>query len=152
MPSCDQDWWVASAGGRRPGVAPLIRPDEYGPEQELANRLRRGFRELLRRRGADLAYGRKLPRLLREAGLADVAADAYFPVPSPECTVLEEATVRQVRDKLVAARLATDEEIDCPGARRGRFGTSAPSVTCATLGRAVSVGAPARKADGCSRN
>ncbi|MFG3258727.1 methyltransferase domain-containing protein [Streptomyces sp. NPDC048172] len=95
-----------------PALQPLICPDEYGPEQELANRLRRGFRELLRGRGADLAYGRRLPRTLREAGLADVQADAYFPVTSPACTVLERATVLQVRDKLVAAGLATDEEID----------------------------------------
>lgn len=96
-----------------PALQSLICPDEYGPEQELANRLRRGFRELLRERGADLAYGRRLPRLLREAGLADVEADAYFPITSPACAELEEATVRQVRGRLVAAGLATDEEIDC---------------------------------------
>ncbi|MCB5908806.1 methyltransferase domain-containing protein [Streptomyces pinistramenti] len=95
-----------------PALQPLICPDEYGSQQELANRLRRGFRELLQQRGADLAYGRKLPRLLREAGLSDVQADAYFPITSPACAVLEEATVHQVRDKLVTAGLATDEEID----------------------------------------
>lgn len=94
-----------------PALQPLICPDEYGPEQELANRLRRGFRRLLQQRGADLAYARTLPRLLREAGLADVEADAYFPITSPQCAVLEAATVQQVRDKLVAAGLATDEEI-----------------------------------------
>ncbi|MEV6318615.1 methyltransferase domain-containing protein [Streptomyces sp. NPDC051776] len=95
-----------------PALQPLICPDEYGPEQELANRLRRGFRQLLRQRGADLAYGRKLPRLLREAGLDDVRADAYFPIASPQCDVLEAATVHQVRDSLTAAGLATDEEIE----------------------------------------
>ncbi|WP_326686309.1 MULTISPECIES: methyltransferase domain-containing protein [unclassified Streptomyces] len=95
-----------------PASQPLICLDEYGPEQVLANRLRTGFRSLLAARGADLAYGRKLPRLLREAGLADVTADAYFPVTSAACAVLEAATVRQVRDELVAAGLATDEEID----------------------------------------
>ncbi|WP_251062746.1 MULTISPECIES: methyltransferase domain-containing protein [unclassified Streptomyces] len=103
-------WLVLEHGD--PALQPLICPDEYGPAQELANRLRRGFRELLRQRGADLAYGRKLPRLLREAGLVDVEADAYFPITSAACTVLEEATVHQIRDKLVAAGLATDEEID----------------------------------------
>ncbi|MET8680489.1 methyltransferase domain-containing protein [Streptomyces sp. NPDC004647] len=103
-------WLVLEDGD--PALQPLICPYEYGPEQELANRLRRGFRELLQQRGADLAYGRKLPWLLREAGLADVEADAYFPITSPACTVLEKATVHQVRDKLVAAGLATDEEID----------------------------------------
>ncbi|MFE1309539.1 methyltransferase domain-containing protein [Streptomyces sp. NPDC058755] len=95
-----------------PALQPLICPDEHGPEQRLANRLRQGFRKLLADRGADLSYGRKLPRLLREAGLHDVAADAYFPVTSPACTALESATVRQIRDRLVAAGLATDEDVD----------------------------------------
>lgn len=95
-----------------PGLQPLLCPDESGPEQRLANRLRSGFRALMAARGADLAYGRTLPRLLREAGLEDVRADAYFPITSPACSVLEAATVRQIRGLLVAEGLATDEEID----------------------------------------
>lgn len=95
-----------------PGLQPLLCPDESGPEQRLANRLRSGFRSLMAERGADLTYGRTLPRLLREAGLDDVQADAYFPITSPACAVLEAATVRQIRDRLVAAGLATDDEID----------------------------------------
>ncbi|MGW8379877.1 methyltransferase domain-containing protein [Streptomyces sp. ODS28] len=95
-----------------PALQPLICPEEYGPEQELANRLRRGFRQLLAERGADLSYGRKLPRLLREAGLDGVQADAYFPITSPACAALETATVHQVRGRLTAAGLATDEEIE----------------------------------------
>ncbi|GAA5024336.1 methyltransferase domain-containing protein [Streptomyces siamensis] len=95
-----------------PALQPLLCPDEYGPEQQLANRLRKGFRSLLAERGADLAYGRKLPRLLREAGLSGVEADAYFPVASPACAALETATVEQIRDRLVGAGLATHEEID----------------------------------------
>ncbi|MGW5426634.1 methyltransferase domain-containing protein [Streptomyces sp. NPDC004059] len=95
-----------------PALQPLICPDEYGPEQRLANRLRQGFRKLLAERGADLSYGRKLPRLLREAGLSRVEADAFFPVTSPACTALEAATVRQIRDRLVTAGLATDEDVD----------------------------------------
>ncbi|MEU5364470.1 methyltransferase domain-containing protein [Streptomyces sp. NPDC005925] len=95
-----------------PALQPLICPDEHGPEQRLANRLRHGFRKLLADRGADLSYGRRLPRLLREAGLHQVAADAYFPLTSPACAALESATVRQIRDQLVSAGLATDEDID----------------------------------------
>jgi ubiquinone/menaquinone biosynthesis C-methylase UbiE len=95
-----------------PALQPLSCPDEYGPEQRLANRLRQGFRKLLAERGADLSYGRKLPRLLREAGLSAVESEAFFPVTSPACTALEAATVRQIRHRLVAAGLATDEEID----------------------------------------
>ncbi|QOV39075.1 methyltransferase domain-containing protein [Streptomyces ferrugineus] len=95
-----------------PALQPLICPDEHGPEQQLANRLRHGFRKLLADRGADLSYGRRLPRLLREAGLRQVKADAYFPVTSPACAALEAATIRQLRDQLVAQGIATDQDVD----------------------------------------
>ncbi len=95
-----------------PALQPLLCPDEHGPEQQLANRLRKGFRRLLAERGADLSYGRKLPRLLREAGLRRVEADAYFPVSSPAGAALEAATIRQIRDQLVAEGYATDQDID----------------------------------------
>jgi SAM-dependent methyltransferase len=95
-----------------PALQPLICPDEYGPEQRLANRLRAAFRTMLAERGADLAYGRRLPRLLRGAGLTHVEADAFFPVSSPALDLLETATVDQVREGLVAGGHATDEEID----------------------------------------
>ncbi|WP_458243109.1 methyltransferase domain-containing protein [Streptomyces sp. MAI_2237] len=95
-----------------PALQPLVCPDEHGPEQRLANRLRNGFRRLLADHGADLAYGRRLPRLLREAGLRNVAADVYFPLASPACAALESATIRQIRGRLVEAGLATDQDID----------------------------------------
>lgn len=95
-----------------PALQPLTCIDEHGPEQALANKLRRDFRSLLVDRGADISYGRTLPRALRHAGLVDVAADAYFPVGGSACTVLERATVQQTHAGLVAAGLATDEEID----------------------------------------
>jgi ubiquinone/menaquinone biosynthesis C-methylase UbiE len=95
-----------------PALQPLLCPDEYGPEQQLANRLRHAFRKLLTDRGADLPCGRKLPRMLREAGLHRVEAEAYFPLTSPGCAALESATIRQIRDQLVTAGLATDQEID----------------------------------------
>ena len=95
-----------------PGLQPLLCPDEYGPEQELANRLRRGFRTLMAGRSADLAYGRTLPRRLRDRGLADVGADAFFPITGDACTTLEVATVEQIRGRLVEGGIATDAEID----------------------------------------
>jgi SAM-dependent methyltransferase len=93
-------------------LQPLACLDESGPAQRRANRLRRAFRELMTRRGADLRYGRTLPRTLREAGLADVAAAGSFPVGGTVCDRLEIATMRQVRAELVAARLADEAEID----------------------------------------
>ncbi|MFF0000268.1 class I SAM-dependent methyltransferase [Streptomyces avermitilis] len=95
-----------------PALQPLLCPDEHGPEQQLANRLRDGFRLLLAERGVDLSYGRKLPRLLRAAGLRRVEADAHFPVTSPACAALEAATIRQIRDQLVSSGHATNADID----------------------------------------
>ncbi|MBM7088664.1 methyltransferase domain-containing protein [Streptomyces sp. NPDC012461] len=95
-----------------PALQPLLCPDEHGPEQQLANRLRNGLRRLLADRGTDLAQGRRLPRLLREAGLSGVRADAYFPLAAPECAALESATMRLVRDRLVGAGIATAQDVD----------------------------------------
>ena len=95
-----------------PELQPLVCIDDCGPAQQLANKLKRGFRSLLAERGVDLAYGRTLPRRLRDAGLVDVGSDAYFPVTGPECNDLERATVEQIRDRLIGAALATDDEIE----------------------------------------
>jgi len=95
-----------------PALQPLVCPDEVGAEQELANKMKRGFRTLLEARGVDLAYGRTLPRLLRNAGLIGVQSDAYFPMGGPACAELERATVEQVRDALIAAGTATETEIE----------------------------------------
>ncbi|CAL9612778.1 hypothetical protein SUDANB105_05657 [Streptomyces sp. enrichment culture] len=93
-------------------LQPLVCPDEYGPEQQLANRMREALRQLLAHRGADLAYGRGLPRLLRAAGLRRVEADAYFPVTSPACASLEASTIHQIRDELIREGLADAYDID----------------------------------------
>jgi SAM-dependent methyltransferase len=103
-------WLVIEDGD--PALQPLACPDERGPAEELANRLRTRIRALMAERGADLAYGRTLHRLLREANLEDVGADAYFPIGSRACTILEAATVQHVRDQLLTAKLATPEEIE----------------------------------------
>lgn len=95
-----------------PALQPLACPEESGPEQQRANRLREAVRALLSERGTDPAHGRRLPRLLRAAGLRGVQADAYFPVASPGCAALESTTVGRLRAALVTANLATEEEID----------------------------------------
>jgi SAM-dependent methyltransferase len=94
-----------------PALQPLACLDETGPPQQLANRLKVGFRQLMADRGVDLAYGRTLPRRLRDAGLDDVAADAYFPITGPACVDLERATIQQITDRLLAAGLASAEDI-----------------------------------------
>ena len=59
-----------------------------------------------------MEYGRQLPRLLREVGLEDVRADAYFPVSHPAARLLEQANTAQVASGLISAGLATTAEIE----------------------------------------
>ena len=103
-----------------PGLQPLACPDERGPAEELANRMRARTRTLMVERGAELTYGRTLPRLLRTAGLEDVGAEGYFPIGSRWCSVLEAASVRHVRDELLSKGLATVEEIETHLTNLGR--------------------------------
>ena len=93
-------------------LQPLGCPDERSPADKLANRLRQAFRALLAERGADLAFGRTLPRRLREAGLCDVRAEVFFPLGSPECARLERSTIAQVRTHLLARGLVSEAEIE----------------------------------------
>jgi uncharacterized protein with von Willebrand factor type A (vWA) domain len=95
-----------------PALQPLACLEDLGGAEQLANRLRTAFRQLMADRGVDLAYGRTLPRRLRQAGMSDVCADAYFPIAGPACRELEQATIVQIRGQLVAAGLATDRDID----------------------------------------
>jgi SAM-dependent methyltransferase len=95
-----------------PALQPLSCLDPTTEEEALANRIRSGFRSLMVDRGVDLAYGRKLPRLLRGAGLVQVKADAYFPVSQPECATVELATISMIRDQLVDNGIASVQEIE----------------------------------------
>jgi SAM-dependent methyltransferase len=94
-----------------PNLQPLACIIENSPAEVLINKLRRGFRELMQRRGVDLSYGRTLPRTLRDAGLEDVMADAYFPIGQPECQALERATVSMLAAQMITAQLASEVEI-----------------------------------------
>ena len=108
----------------------LVCVDPVRPEEDLANRVREEFFELLRQRDVDLRYGRKLPRLLREAGLTEVSADAFFPVSLPAAAALEVANVQQVRDALLATGRLTADDLDevLAALRSGRADASMPPL------------------------
>ncbi len=95
-----------------PALQPLAHLDAIAPEHALANHIRTGFRALLAERGAELGFGRTLPRRLRAAGLVDVRAEAQFPVAMPELASLELATIEMLRSSLVAKGHATDDEVE----------------------------------------
>jgi hypothetical protein len=111
----------------------LACPDVFGPEQRLANKVREGFRVLLAQRGTDLEFGRKLPRLLREAGLAEVAADAFMPLALTAGSELEKANVNQVRAGLIAGGHVTAEEINAHllAVEAGRLDVATPPLISA---------------------
>jgi SAM-dependent methyltransferase len=94
-----------------PLLQPLACPDQTGPAQQLANKLRQAIWTLMSRR-TDLDFGRKLPRLLREAGLSDVGASAHIPLAGPALTQFQRTITERQRDRLVTTGLASDEEID----------------------------------------
>ena len=111
---------AAMTGALRPGgwllledadlsLQPLACPDEAGPAEQLANKIRRASVGL---RGDNLAFGRTLPRLLRGAGLTEVGADAYLPIAGPDSARLEQTMIERQRDRLLAAGLLTAAEID----------------------------------------
>lgn len=111
---------TAMAGALRPGgwllaeeadlsLQPLACPDEAGPAERLANKLRRVATES---RGDNLAFGRTMPRLLRGAGLTEVGADAYFPVAGAASARLQQTMIERQRERLLAAGLVTAAEID----------------------------------------
>jgi len=82
-------------------------------DEELGNRIVGGIRTLLSEKGADTALGHKLPRLLREAGLEDVGADAHQVIAGGDAVrELLSANITQVADQLIDRQLFTREQLD----------------------------------------
>lgn len=91
-----------------PGLQPLAVVDASTPGQQRANRVRAQLREAMRARGADLAFGRRLPDLLRSVGVQGVTTRTVrFPA-GGACNAIEVATLDQASAALAepAAELA----------------------------------------------
>jgi SAM-dependent methyltransferase len=104
------------------------------PQEEvhhLGNRMREAFVKLLDHRGVDTAWGRKLPRVLRERGLADIVCDGRLTLEYPGGAELERANIEQVRDGLIAQGFATAEEIDTYLAALDRITPAGPPLISA---------------------
>jgi ubiquinone/menaquinone biosynthesis C-methylase UbiE len=94
-----------------PKLQPLACPDEVGPRQALANKLRNALWDLMSAH-TDLSLGRTLPRMLRDAGLIDVDADVAFVLGGPRARHMQHFLITRIRPTLIAAGLATADEID----------------------------------------
>jgi SAM-dependent methyltransferase len=94
-----------------PMLQPLACPDETGPSQALANKLRTAVWTAMATR-TDISLGRTLPRRLRDAGLTNVDAEVAFTLGGPAARRMQRTLVTRARPALIAAGSATAEEID----------------------------------------
>ncbi|MET0145354.1 MAG: methyltransferase domain-containing protein [Ilumatobacteraceae bacterium] len=112
---------------------PCATPDASGPAHYLSNRIRAGLLAELAQRGVDFELGRKLPRLLRQAGLVDVRAEGHLALADPAAAAFEAMYIELCRDALVTMRAASHEELDrhLDAACRGRIDVAAPPLISA---------------------
>jgi SAM-dependent methyltransferase len=96
-----------------PALIPMC-PESRNEKDELINKVRRAFLTLLESRGADCEYGRKLPRLLAEAGLTHVQADGHIAIGGAGSPVAElmRANIEQTQAGLVGTGLVTRHELE----------------------------------------
>jgi SAM-dependent methyltransferase len=89
-------------------------PEAANDDEELANRAWDAFVTLLEVGGADGAYGRRLPRLLREAGLVDVRAEGRVVMGTGGSAAAEliVANLDQVSGELVGRGLLTSGDVE----------------------------------------
>ena len=85
--------------------------DPTDDDEHLANKVRNALLRLLDGHQADMTFARKLPRLLREAGLVDIEGDANLPL-SDAVRLLERANVLQMQAMLVEEGDVTKEELE----------------------------------------
>ncbi len=94
-----------------PQLQPLACPDETGPAQKLANQILQACWTLQAQR-TDMYYGRTLPRRLRGAGLAEVGAEVRLSLTGPAGARLHRTVIERSRERLIASRMASAEELD----------------------------------------
>jgi SAM-dependent methyltransferase len=94
-----------------PMLQPAACPDDIGPSQALANKLRNAVWSVMAT-CTNLSLGRTLPRLLREAGLTGVEAEVAFPLGGPNARHMQHTLITRARPALTATGLATAGEID----------------------------------------
>jgi SAM-dependent methyltransferase len=83
------------------------------PDSELARKSRQAIMEVVRRRGGDPVFVRKVPRLMGEARLTDIRADGYFvPFRTDAIAGLARANIDQIGAEIVETGLMSSAELD----------------------------------------
>jgi hypothetical protein len=83
------------------------------PEQAVVRKVALAFKRLLQDRGADLAYARLLPDLLRARGLRDIAGEGriVFGNGGSAASRLAAANYSQVAEQMISQSLCTSGEL-----------------------------------------
>ena len=83
------------------------------PEQAVVRKVALAFKRLLQDRGADLAYARRLPDLLRARGLRDIAGEGrmVFGAGGSAASRLAAANYSQVAEEMIRQSLCTSGEL-----------------------------------------
>ena len=83
------------------------------PEQATVRKVALAFKRLLQGRGADLAYARRLPDLLRARGLREVAGEGriVFGIGGSPASRLAAANYTQVAEEMIRQNLCTSGEL-----------------------------------------
>jgi Methyltransferase domain len=95
-----------------PALQPLVCPDEAGAEQELANKVKGGFRTLPEARGVDLALWADLATAPAQRRADRGAVRRLLPDGRARLQRAGEGFGRTGPDALIAAGVATDAEIE----------------------------------------
>jgi 2-polyprenyl-3-methyl-5-hydroxy-6-metoxy-1,4-benzoquinol methylase len=101
-------WLLAESAD--PMLQSLACPDETGPAQALANKVRHAI-WALDGHSTQKTFGRMLPRLLRDAGLSEVGAEVRFPLGGQDAARLQQTLITRRGDRLVASGLVSSDEI-----------------------------------------
>ena len=83
------------------------------PEQAIVRKVALAFKRLLQERGADLAYARRLPGMLRSRGLEDIAGEGriVFGAGGSPASRLAAANYAQVAEEMIGQSLCTSGEL-----------------------------------------
>ena len=102
----------------RPGGVLIVEDTDFDgyfvhPPSPSFDRFTELYRAVVRGRGGDPCIGPRLPRMLADAGLAEVGADVVQPMGTTgEVKLVNLLTMQNVADAVVADGLASAEEVD----------------------------------------
>ena len=99
-------------GGPTSAVLGQFTSAPYPDVTEVMERVYRAVSAVFATAGADPSIGKRLPALLRSAGLVDVAAEVHAPIVPGGTEEWVPGTVEQLRDRVVGSGIASAADVE----------------------------------------